>query len=253
MPEPSENVDWHLCEWSGCDDAYESAEELADHLEQTHCTRAAIDHSTNMFHCKWPECWFSRAWDSFKIKRHLRTHTGVKVPCDKCGAIYARQYTMQRHRKDCNGVPPRSGPRTSNSKIPAGGHREAVDLAVQYRSASTSDMDIDNDDDDVVPQNAAPTSTVSTESTTQSQITPSIGIGSASLITPSSAIHSANNSQKSFEGLHKETQEDLMKTLTALEAIGTRLGMPDMPVTNGHDAANAPKPLTVKSSWDQQV
>jgi len=69
------------CEWENCNQKFKRPEQLFQHVNQVHSqARYCIFKLVNgVFICKWKACRRNREMNKsapYKIKEHLRTHTG---------------------------------------------------------------------------------------------------------------------------------------------------------------------------------
>ncbi|KAJ9097291.1 hypothetical protein QFC21_004960 [Naganishia friedmannii] len=105
----------HVCRWLSCSEAFESVEDLTEHLSEVHVGKGRAD-----YECLWEGCQVCNPGESGdprqrtkgrvfttrqKIMRHLQAHTGYRpFVCPICGTAVSEQATLiahiRRHSED---------------------------------------------------------------------------------------------------------------------------------------------------------
>ena len=107
-----------VCRWFGCDESFKSADDLREHLQNTHVDTSDVEVK---YVCLWQGCKVynkpsvSRNW----LVRHICKHTGDRLSkclIDGCNMTFATQNGLARHVPSHFNNKHQSGSRKSNDQ-----------------------------------------------------------------------------------------------------------------------------------------
>ena len=98
----------NTCKWETCQEQYDSAKALFEHVTETHINIMGTQKFTR--ECKWDGC-DSKVERRHHLVSHVRIHVNFKpFVCQYCGKSYKWAHDSKRHVRKCSNNPDMKGP-----------------------------------------------------------------------------------------------------------------------------------------------